>query len=88
MAIGKKAKPIQETPQQEEGWAEKFIAAAVHSQEQEAQQAISNDNKTPIIVRLEPETLKRVTAEAKRQGLSRSAWIRYMVHRVLEQGEG
>jgi hypothetical protein len=43
---------------------------------------------TPILVRFDRNMLKRVDGAAKRRGVSRSAWIHFMVSRALEQEEG
>ena len=44
--------------------------------------------KVPVMMRFEPGVLTRVDEAARRRGVSRSAWIQYMLSRALDQGEG
>jgi predicted HicB family RNase H-like nuclease len=63
--------------------AEAFISGA-----SKVAQPPERQNKTPVMLRFDPEVLKRVDAAAKRRGISRSAWIQFTVSRALDQGEG
>jgi hypothetical protein len=62
--------------------AEAFITGA------EGATPEKHEKKVPILVRFDREMLQRVDAAAKRRGISRSAWIHFMVSRALEQDEG
>lgn len=67
----------------DESAAEAFISGA-----DKPAAPTERQNKTPILLRFDPEVLKRVDAAAKRRGISRSAWIQFTVSRALDQGEG
>jgi hypothetical protein len=85
MAIAKKPISHQNAivmPHKEKA-AEAFISAAGKSASPEAE-----SGKKPILIRFDPEVLKRVDTAARRRGISRSAWIQFTVSRALDQGEG
>ena len=86
MAITKKPKSNQSAiASQDANRAEEaFISGAV--KQGVAEEATTK--KTPIMMRFDPEVLKRVDEAAKRRGVSRSAWIQFTVSRALDQGEG
>ena len=71
------------TDTKDESAAEAFISGA-----NKPAAPADKQNKTPIMLRFDPEVLKRVDAAAKRRGISRSAWIQFTVSRALDQGEG
>jgi predicted HicB family RNase H-like nuclease len=79
MAIAKKPQGHQ-TDIATERAAEDFIAGAESP-------ASKRERKTPILIRFDPHILKRVDQAAKRKGISRSAWIQFMVGRALEEEE-
>lgn len=85
MAITKKPKSnqIANAPASTEQAAEAFIAAA-------GKAPVSEDDgkKMPVMIRFDPELLKRVDSAAKRRGVSRSAWVQFTLSRALDQGEG
>jgi hypothetical protein len=58
--------------------AEQFIAGADRS-------SGKRERKIPILVRFDPDILARVNEAAGRRGISRSAWIQFMISRALEQ---
>jgi hypothetical protein len=58
--------------------AEQFITGAERP-------SAKRQRKIPILVRFDPHILARVDAAAKRKGISRSAWIHFMVSSALEQ---
>jgi hypothetical protein len=60
--------------------AEHFIAGAERT-------STKRDRKTPVLIRFDPYILKRIDQAAKRKGISRSAWVHFMVSRALEQEE-
>ena len=80
MAIARKPKSNQTDISSEERAAEEFIAGA--------KTPARREKKTPILVRFDPHILERVDQAAGRRGISRSAWIHFMVSLVLEQEEG
>ena len=45
-------------------------------------------NKTPIMIRFDPILLDKVDTTAQRRGISRSAWIQYVISRAIDSGEG
>lgn len=48
----------------------------------------SDARKTPVLVRFAPEVLRRVDAAAAHRGISRSAWVQFVISRALDAGEG
>ena len=85
MAIAKKPVSHQSailTPVKEKA-AEAFISAAG-----KVAATTEESGKKPILIRFDPEVLKRVDAAARRRGISRSAWIQFTVSRALDQDEG
>jgi predicted HicB family RNase H-like nuclease len=77
MAIAKK--PIrQQTDIASEKAAESFIAGAERP-------AAKRERKIPVLIRFDPQILKRVDEAAARKGISRSAWIQFMVSSALEE---
>jgi predicted HicB family RNase H-like nuclease len=84
MAIAKKPGSKQTTgapPSDEQ--AEKFISGASKSAPAE-----EDAKKAPVMIRFDPELLKRVDTAAKHRGVSRSAWVQFTLSRALDQGEG
>ena len=84
MAIAKKPKSNQKAssePNTEQA-AEAFISG---TREEEGK---PSTKKIPIMMRFDPLVLEKVDAAAKRRGISRSAWIQFIVSRALDQGEG
>lgn len=49
---------------------------------------ISRQNKHPIMIRFDPDLLRKVDEASRRRGVSRSAWIQYVLSRALDHGEG
>jgi predicted HicB family RNase H-like nuclease len=56
-----------------------FIAGAAP-----AKPPMKRARKIPILVRFDPQLLARVDQAAERRGISRSAWIHFMISRALE----
>lgn len=77
MAIAKKPNRHQTAIASEKA-AESFIAGAEHA-------SPKRERKIPILVRFDPHILKRVDEAANRKGISRSAWIQFMVSSALEE---
>jgi hypothetical protein len=80
MAIEKKPQHHQPDIAAEKA-AESFIAGAERP-------STKRERKIPILIRFDPHILKRVDEAAARTGISRSAWIQFMVSRALDQEAG
>jgi len=84
MAIAKKPKSnytASDKPNTEQA-AKAFISGT----EEKEQKPVTR--KIPIMMRFDPSVLEKVDTAAKRRGISRSAWIQFVVSRALDQGEG
>jgi hypothetical protein len=79
MAIAKKPQRHQTDIDAQEKAAEYFIAGV--------KRPVKRERKTPVLIRFDPHILERVDQAAGRKGISRSAWIHFMVSRALEQEE-
>jgi hypothetical protein len=79
MAIAKRPNGHQPAIASEKA-AEDFIAGVERT-------AAKRERKTPVLIRFDPDILKRVDQAAKRKCISRSAWVHFMVSRSLEQEE-
>lgn len=44
-------------------------------------------NKKPVLVRFDDDMLAAIDRKAKSMGLGRSAWVRMVVSRALQEGE-
>ena len=53
-----------------------------------ASQPQRKPKKERVMIQFDQKVLERVDAAAARRGISRSAWIQYVVSRSLDQGEG
>lgn len=86
MAIARK--PLRNTTAipttQGEQAADAFIAKTDSKRPEKARPA----NKTPIMIRFDPVLLDKVDTTAQRRGISRSAWIQYVISRAIDSGEG
>jgi hypothetical protein len=84
MAIAKRPKSAQSDIEsnREEKAAATFIAGAAPTEK-----PVKRARKIPVLVRFDPQMLKRVDQAAERRGVSRSAWIHFMVSRVLDEDE-
>jgi hypothetical protein len=72
--------------QPDERAAEVFISGA-------GKPAVSDERprrkrKERVMVQFDPKVLERVDSAAEHRGISRSAWIQFVVSRALDQGEG
>ena len=81
MAIAKHPKRNQTAT--EDVVAERFISGA-------AKQPLVADEehaarRVPTMIRFDRELLAKVDAEARRRGISRSAWVQYTLSQILEQ---
>lgn len=51
--------------------------------------AIKKEEKpVPVVVEMPPKTKRELQAQARRRGLSMSAYVRYLVNRVQEMEDG
>lgn len=69
--------------QQDDKAAETFITGAAKRQEWPKRK-----RKERVMTQFDDAVLERVDAAARRRGISRSAWIQFVVSRALDQGEG
>ena len=91
MSITKKPKrptsdiqnPINESVRTEEIKAEAYIAGAIDSSVK-----MEKAERQPVLIRFDPHLLRKVEEAAQRRGISRSAWIQYVLSVALEKGEG
>jgi hypothetical protein len=72
--------------------ADKFIAAAgmpppTAEPAQEEPTPGNGGRRQPAMIRFDRALLARVDRAAKRRGISRSAWIQYVVSQVLDEEE-
>jgi hypothetical protein len=84
--------PIAKRPQNarkvqpDDAAAEAFIAGA--GKPAASDTAPPRTRKERVMTQFDAEVLARVDKAAKRRGISRSAWIQFVVSRALDQGEG
>ena len=81
--------PITRRPQsagkapQEDQVAEAFIQAA-----EKRVVAPKRKRKERVMIQIDEDALGRIDTAAERRGVSRSAWINFVILRALDQGEG
>jgi predicted HicB family RNase H-like nuclease len=68
--------------------AEAFIAGASEPSLKAHTAKIQKAERQPILIRFDPALLRKVEEAAQRRGISRSAWIQYVLSVALEKGEG
>jgi hypothetical protein len=83
MAIAKRPKRDQSATN--DVVAERFISGVGKQQSSVADEEPSV-RRVPTMIRFDRDLLAKVDAEAKRRGVSRSAWVQYTLSQVLEQG--
>ena len=96
MSITKKPKkftsdiehPINDRVHEKETKAEAFIAGASETPVKVSSPKTPKTERQPILIRFDPNLLKKVEDAAQRRGISRIAWIQYVVSVALEKGEG
>jgi len=79
MAIAKKPHSNLSDIAQKEAKLDEFITGKAAS---------TGGKRIAAIVRFEPSLLRRVDAAAKKRGVSRAAWLQFVVSRALDAGEG
>jgi hypothetical protein len=81
----KKSTPAPVLPDEEqERRIEAFISGA--KTDAEPPPAVEETRMKPTPVRFDPAVLPVIDAAAKRRGLSRAAWVRFVVSQALEEG--
>ena len=84
MAIAKRPKSNQTlSPPAEEQAAEAFITKTATPPT-----ATPPKGKTPVLVRFDNQLLQRIDEAAQHRGISRAAWIQFVLSRALDQGDG
>ena len=68
--------------------AEAFIAGASEQSSKTPPLKTPKAERQPILIRFDPDLLRKVEEAARRRGISRSAWIQYVLSVALEKGEG
>jgi hypothetical protein len=82
MAIAKRPHSNQSDISQKEAKLDEFITGG------RASAAEKGGKRVAVIVRFDPSLLQRVDAAAKKRGVSRAAWLQFVVSRALDAGEG
>ena len=72
----------------QESKAKAFIAGASQKSAKETADKTRKPERQPILIRFDPLLLSKVEQAAQKRGISRSAWIQYVVSVALEKGEG
>ena len=86
MPIAKRPQDVRKEQPLDDAAAEAFI--------QGAGKPAANDpppkrkRKERVMIQFDDKVLERVDTAAERRGISRSAWIQYVVSRALDHGEG
>jgi hypothetical protein len=84
MAIAKKPNSnTSEIVSQKDHKAEAFIAGAAHGPKNRLR-----PYKQPILIRFNPNLLDKIDEASRHRGISRSAWIQYIISKALDYGEG
>ena len=81
MAIAKRPHSNRSDSAQKEAKLDEFITGGRASAEK-------SGKRVAAIVRFDPSLLQRVDAAAKKRGVSRAAWLQFVVSRALDAGEG
>ncbi len=68
--------------------AEAFIAGASEPSVKTPTDRRQKAERQPVLIRFDPHLLRKVEEAAQRRGISRSAWIQYVLSVALEKGEG
>ncbi len=86
MPIAKRPQDVRKAQPPEEDAADAFINGA--GRPPADSRPPQRKRKARIMVQFDDKVLERVDTAAERRGISRSAWIQYVVSRALDQGEG
>lgn len=82
MAIAKRPHSNRSDSAQKEAKLDEFITGG------RASAGEKSGKRVAAIVRFDPSLLQRVDAAAKKRGVSRAAWLQFVVSRALDAGEG
>jgi hypothetical protein len=82
MAIAKKPHSNQLAIDQKEAQLDEFITGG------KTPASAKSGKRVAAIIRFEPSLLQRVDAAAKKRGVSRAAWLQFVVSRAIDAGEG
>ena len=77
-----------EAVKRDETKAEAFIAGVREPSVKASTAKRQKAERQPILIRFDPALLRKVEEAARRRGISRSAWIQYVLSVALEKGEG
>jgi molybdopterin-guanine dinucleotide biosynthesis protein A len=89
MNIAKKPKrPSTDIISTQDSKADAFIAGARHKSGLEPSVKTHRIERHPVLIRFDSRLLNKVEEAAQKRGISRSAWIQYVVSVALEKGEG
>ena len=81
MAIAKR--PKRDQTETDDAVAERFISGVGKQPPVAGEEPTGR--RVPTMIRFDRELLAKVDAEARRRGISRSAWVQYTLSHVLEQ---
>lgn len=70
-----------------EARAEAFIANASHSRPADPKQVPEETSKTVVNIRFDAALLGRVDADARRLGISRTAWLHVAANSMLDRAK-
>jgi molybdopterin-guanine dinucleotide biosynthesis protein A len=89
MNIAKKPKRIStDIISTQDSKADAFIAGARQKSGGESSVRTHKTERQPVLIRFDSALLSKVEHAAQKRGISRSAWIQYVVSVALEKGEG
>ncbi|MCX5920626.1 MAG: ribbon-helix-helix domain-containing protein [Candidatus Melainabacteria bacterium] len=71
-------------PKTDDRAAQAFISGAGRIEEE----AETDRQRKPVMIRFAPDLLANVDKAAKKRGISRSAWIQFVLSQSLEKGKG
>jgi predicted HicB family RNase H-like nuclease len=89
MNIAKKPKRVStDSVSTQDSKADAFIAGARQKSGVEPSVRTHRIERQPVLIRFDPTLLNQVEHAAQKRGISRSAWIQYVVSVALEKREG
>ena len=86
MPIAKRPQDARKLQPTDDAAAEAFIHGAGKQTTSEKQP--KRKRKERVMIQFDDKVLERVDTAAERRGISRSAWIQYVVSRALDHSEG
>jgi predicted HicB family RNase H-like nuclease len=85
MPIAKRPQDVRKAPPVDDIAAKEWIEGAGKGGEGEPQR---KPKKERVMIQFDQKVLERVDTAADRRGISRSAWIQFVVSQALDKGEG